>query len=118
MIPFATAGGGGEAYDMCFCCPAIVWLLIATIVAAAGLARGSMVTSVVAVILTGMAGAVVLYAAAIHEPSDDPDERGSQELLQSLVGWWVISQVITLSSAAWVAVRRYRRSQQNGNVVE
>lgn len=105
---FATAGGGGEAADMCFFCPAFVMLLATVAVGLTGAIRGSVWSAAVAVMLAGFVGVVVLYAAATLEPSDDPDEQGTQRLMQETVGWWVASAVVAVGSAGWVAARRVR----------
>jgi hypothetical protein len=106
---FATAGGGGEAADMCFFCPAFMIILATVAVGVIGAARGSVGAAVIAAMLAGFTGVVVLYAAATLEPSDDPDEQGNQQLMRSTVGWWATSAVIAVGSVGWVAVRRHRR---------
>ena len=107
MFLLATAGGGGEAYDMCFFCPAFVGVVAAALVAFVGLARGAARASVVAIVMAGIVGAFVLLAVATNQPTDDPDEQGSQQMLRSLLWWWVAAAVISVASATIVAARRW-----------
>jgi uncharacterized membrane protein len=102
----ATAGGGGEAYDMCFFCPAFVGVVAIALVAFVGLAHGATRTSVVAVLMSGIIGVVVLLAMVTTPPTDDPDEQGSQQMLGSLLWWWVAVAVISVASAMIVAARK------------
>src|SRR5262249_15467568 len=104
---FATAGGGGEAADMCFFCPAFAMILIAVAAGIVGAVRGSVWAAATAVIVAGVVGGVVLYAAATLEPSDDPDEQGTQQAMRSTVGCWGVSAVVAVGSAGWVAARRF-----------
>jgi len=107
MFLLATAGGGGEAYDLCFFYPAFVGVLAAGLVAFVGMVRGAALASVVAVVMSGVIGAFVLLAVATNQPTDDPDEQGSQQMLRSLLWWWGTVAVISVASAVVVAVRRY-----------
>jgi hypothetical protein len=93
---------------MCFFYPAFVPLLAAFVVGTVGAARESVRDAVVALMLAGFLGVVVLYAAATLEPSDDPDEQGTQQLMRSTVKWWSASAVVAVGAAVWVATRRLR----------
>jgi hypothetical protein len=69
---------------------------------------------VIAVLMAGFLGALVLYAAATLEPSDDPDEQDSRRLMWSVVVLWAVSAVIAIGSAGWAAARRLRKPTSQG----
>jgi hypothetical protein len=114
MGVLATAGGGGEAADLCFFCPVFVLLLATVVIAFAGAIRGSVGAVVIAVLMAGSLGALVLYAAATLEPSDDPDEKDTRRLMWSMVVLWAVSAVIAIGSAGWAAARRLRKPASQG----
>lgn len=106
MFLLAAAGGGGEAYDLCFFFPAFFGAVAAGLVAFIGLVRGEASASVLAVVMSAVIGAFVLLAAAANQPTDDPDEQASQQMLRSLLWCWGTAAVISVASAVVVAIRR------------
>jgi hypothetical protein len=111
VLLLATAGGGGEAYDLCFFCPAFVGVVATALVAFVALARGAPRASVVAVVMAAILGGFVLLAVATNEPSADPDEQGSQQMLRSLLCMWVSAACISVTCAIAVALHRSASSR-------
>ena len=79
----------------------------AALIALIGVSRGAVKASVAAVVLVSVMGALVLLAVATNEPTDDPDEQGSQRMLQALVRWWAWAAAFTAVCAVAVGVRRW-----------
>jgi len=107
MLLFATAGGGGEAYDMCCFCPLLMGILATMITAVVSLKHGTPRTAVIAIVIAALVGVIVIQLVASMKPTDDPDEHGGQETQWLLFWFWVVATVIALVAAVAAIIRRF-----------
>lgn len=95
---FATAGGGGEAYDMCCFCPLFLGILATGFAAFASLKSETARLWGAAVTLTALTGMVAVPLFASMTPTDDPDEVGSHEWRWILFWMWVGTAGLALTA--------------------
>jgi hypothetical protein len=110
MQVFATAGGGGEAADLCFFVPAYFALSVGFVAGCIGFIRTSTRATIISAILACIFGTLVLLAAAGDKPSTDPDEQGNQNTMHQLVWWSVATASVAVISVVRVALARYTRN--------